>query len=245
VKNVEIRFIIQASINNSSKPLNKELRAFTMMPPVKPSYFDDAAATWDEKPDRIALAKSVGEAVLHAVSPTKSMDVLDYGCGTGLLGLFLLPHVKSVTGADASTGMLDVLQKKIDNNGLANMKTIRLDLENDSVPAGQYHLIVSNMTMHHIADTEKVVEAFYTMLHPHGILCIADLDSEPGIFHAPEVADSVHHHGFNRMELESLVGRIGFTNSKTLTAHVLRKPIENGTERDFSIFLLVGDKGNR
>ena len=215
------------------------------MKKVAISYFDQAAATWDDSPHRIALMKAVGEAILHEVQPTKAMDVLDYGCGTGLVGLFLLPHVGSVTGADVSTGMLDVLQKKIRAGGFDSMKTIRLDLEHDPMPADRYHLIVSNMTMHHIADTEKVVEAFYTMLHPHGILCIADLDSEPGVFHDPEVADSVHHHGFQRPELESLMGRIGFKDFKTDTAHIIRKPLNDGTERDFSIFLLVAKKENR
>jgi ubiquinone/menaquinone biosynthesis C-methylase UbiE len=209
------------------------------------SHFDQAAATWDDSPHRIALMKAVGEAILREVQPIKAMDVLDYGCGTGLVGLFLLPHVGSVTGADVSTGMLDVLQKKIRVGGFDSMKTIQLDLEHDPMPVDRYHLIVSSMTMHHIADTEKVVEAFYNMLYPHGILCIADLDSEPGVFHAPDVADSVHHLGFDRSELESLAGRIGFTDSKTITAHVIRKTIENGTERDFPVFLLVSKKGNQ
>jgi ubiquinone/menaquinone biosynthesis C-methylase UbiE len=193
------------------------------------SHFDQAAATWDDSPHRIALMKAVGEAILREVQPIKAMDVLDYGCGTGLVGLFLLPHVGSVTGADVSTGMLDVLQKKIRVGGFDSMKTIQLDLEHDPMPVDRYHLIVSSMTMHHIADTEKVVEAFYNMLYPHGILCI----------------DSVLHLGFDRSELESLAGRIGFTDSKTITAHVIRKTIENGTERDFPVFLLVSKKGNQ
>jgi ubiquinone/menaquinone biosynthesis C-methylase UbiE len=215
------------------------------MPPTSASYFDHAATTWDEKPMRIALAKAVGDAILNSVHPDKSMDVLDYGCGTGLLGLYLLPHVKSVTGVDVSLGMLEVLQKKIDHNGLAKMQAIRLDLESDPVPADRYHLIASNMTMHHIADTEKIIEAFYNMLHPQGVLCIADLDAEPGVFHDPEVAESVHHHGFRRPELESLMGQIGFKDFKTDTAHIIRKPLKDGTERDFSIFLLVAKKENR
>jgi ubiquinone/menaquinone biosynthesis C-methylase UbiE len=209
------------------------------------SYFDHAAATWDEKPARIALAKAVGKAILNAVQLTKSMDVLDYGCGTGLLGLFLLPYVRSVTGADVSTGMLDVLQKKIIEGHLENLKTIRLNLENGPLPVERYDLIISSMTLHHIADTEKVVEAFYNMLHPHGILCISDLDTEPGVFHDPEVADSIHHHGFHRSELEALVGQIGFKDTKTITAHIIRKPLKDGTERNFPIFLLIAKKENR
>jgi len=49
------------------------------------SYFDQSAA---------ALMKDVGEAILRQARLTKDMDVLDYCCGTGLVGLFLLPHVR-------------------------------------------------------------------------------------------------------------------------------------------------------
>jgi predicted TPR repeat methyltransferase len=54
---------------------------------AKTSHFDQAAATWDDNPSRIALMKAVGEGILREVQPTKSMDVLDYGCGTGLVGV--------------------------------------------------------------------------------------------------------------------------------------------------------------
>jgi 2-polyprenyl-3-methyl-5-hydroxy-6-metoxy-1,4-benzoquinol methylase len=69
------------------------------------NHFDEAAANWDAEPRRVELAKAVGNAILQHARPTCGMDVLDYGCGTGLLGLFLLPHVRSVTGADSSPGI--------------------------------------------------------------------------------------------------------------------------------------------
>jgi tRNA (cmo5U34)-methyltransferase len=211
---------------------------------AKISYFDQAAATWDDNPSRIALMKAVGEGILREAQPTKSMDVLDYGCGTGLVGLYLLPHVRSVTGADNSAGMLDVLQKKVKDGDFANMRTVRLDLEHDRVPTDRYHLVDSNMTLHHIAETTKVLASFYELLLPGGILCIADLDTEPGLFHAPEVAPNVRHHGFDREALKSQLATIGFKNPKDITAHIIRKPGADGAERDFPVFLITAWKDN-
>ena len=212
---------------------------------AKISYFDQAAATWDDNPSRIALMKAVGDAILREGQPTKSMDVLDYGCGTGLVGLYLLLHVRSVTGADNSSGMLEVLQKKVKEGDFANMRTVRLDLEHDRVPTDhRYHLIDSSMTLHHIAETTKVLAAFYELLHPGGILCVADLDSEPGLFHAPEVAASVRHHGFDREALKSQLIEIGFQNPQDITAHIIRKPGADGLERDFPVFLITARKVN-
>ena len=115
----------------------------------------------------------MGEAILRQVRPTLGMDVLDYGCGTGLLGLFLLPHVRSVTGADSSPGMLKVLEDKIWTGGLQRMQAERLDLGHDPIPESRYHLIVANMVMHHIDQVEVLLTAFYQMLLPGGFLAIA------------------------------------------------------------------------
>lgn len=208
----------------------------------KTSHFDQATATWDDNPSRIALMKAVGEAILRQVQPTKSMDVLDYGCGTGLVGLYLLPRVRSVTGADNSAGMLDVLQQKVKDGGFVNMRTVPLDLEHDRVPTDRYHLVVSSMTLHHIADTRMILGAFHELLHPQGFLCLADLDTEPGTFHTSDVAPSVHHHGFDRAGLKARLSEIGFHDAKDVTAHTLRKPVENGGEREFPVFLIIARK---
>ena len=212
------------------------------MSDAKTNYFDEAAAHWDAEPRRIELAKAVGEAILRQVQPTRGMDVLDYGCGTGLLGLFLLPHVRSVTGADSSPGMLRVLENKIQAGGLQQMRAERLDLEHDPAPDSRYHLIVVNMVMHHVDQIEVLLSAFHRMLYPGGFLAIADLDTEPGVFHGPEVAESVYHHGFDRSVFKDCLHQIGFVDTKDVTAHVIHKPVTNGELREFPVFLIIGHR---
>ncbi len=206
------------------------------------NHFDTAAADWDTQPRRIELAMAVGDAILRHVRPTADMDVLDYGCGTGLLGLFLLPHVRSVVGADSSPGMLRVLEEKIQAGGLKQMRTERLDLGHDPVPDSRYHLITANMVMHHVDQIELLLTAFHQMLLPGGFLAVADLDTEPGLFHGPDVAHSVYHHGFDRHTLKDRLQRAGFVDARDATAHVIRKPIANGDTRDFSVFLMVAQR---
>lgn len=203
------------------------------------SHFDAAAATWDQEPRRIALMRAVGEAILREAKPSSDVDVLDYGCGTGLVGLYLLPHVRTVTGADSSPGMLDVLRGKIESGGIRGMSAIRLDLEQDPPPSNRYGLIVTCMTLHHVAGIERVLSAFHTMLRAGGTLCIADLDLEPGIFHTREAAPSVRHHGFDRADLKAKLKQAGFAAARDVTAHVIRRPIESGEDRDFPVFLIT------
>ena len=184
--------------------------------------------------------KAIGEAILRETQPTKAMDVLDYGCGTGLVSLFLLPHVRSVTGADSSPGMLEVLRTKIREGGITGMKVIQLDMEKEPAPADRFPMIVSSMVMHHVANVGRVLSAFHEMLHPGGVVCIADLDTEPGIFHPTEAAAGVHHHGFDRRAFMDQLAAIGFEGIRATTAHVIQKPVEGGEPRDFPVFLVVG-----
>ena len=204
------------------------------------NYFDQSAAKWDKEPRRIELMKAVGEAILREAPPTPAMDVLDYGCGTGLVGLFLLPHVRSITGADSSPGMLDVLRRKIGEGAIDTMKVMQLDLEKQPAPQAQFHMVVSSMVMHHVADIPRVLRGFYEMLLPGGVVCIADLDTEPGVFHTSEAAASVHHYGFDRSEFGWQLQIAGFDNIKTTTAHVMQKPVDGDMLRDFPVFLAVG-----
>ena len=212
------------------------------MSEAKEAYFDEAAANWDLEPRRVELAKAVGEAILRAIEPTRSMDVLDYGCGTGLLGLFLLPHVRSVTGADSSPGMLEVLKNKMLSGRVQRMRVERLDLQQDPLPDTRYHLIVANMVLHHVVQIDVLLAAFYQLLAPGGILALADLDTEPGLFHRPNDAASVHHHGFDRNVLKDLLCQSGLIDITDTTAHVIRKPTIHGELRDFPVFLIVGHR---
>jgi hypothetical protein len=100
-------------------------------------------------------------------------------------------------------------------------------------------MIVVGMAMHHMADTEKVLRAFHTILLPGGVLCLADLDTEPGIFHPADMAEIVHHHGFDRGELKQQLGDLGFVQMKDVTALTFKKPVEDKTEHEFSVFLMI------
>jgi ubiquinone/menaquinone biosynthesis C-methylase UbiE len=200
------------------------------------SYFDQAAAGWDDQPHRVRLMKMIGEAIVREAHPVKTMSVLDYGCGTGLVGLFLLPYVRSVTGADSSPGMLEVLRRKIADGGLVTMQVVLMDLEKDAVPADRYDMIVVSMALHHITNVDRVLKAFHELLLPGGTLCIADLDTEPGTFHPTSVA--VPHHGFDRAKLMGQLAACGLSEARGVTAATFAKPVESGKEQEFSIFLI-------
>jgi ubiquinone/menaquinone biosynthesis C-methylase UbiE len=200
--------------------------------------FDQKAAQWDAKPIRVERAQATADAIKAAVPLNPHMTALEYGCGTGLVSFALQPYLGHMTLADSSSGMLTVLKEKIAAGDLHNMTPLQLDLLNDPLPRDRYQLIYTLMTLHHLADTDKVLQAFYALLDSPGYLCVADLDKEDGTFHEEEFHG---HLGFDRNELGAQARQAGFRAINFTTIFHMRKDV-NGTLKDFPLFLLVARK---
>jgi ubiquinone/menaquinone biosynthesis C-methylase UbiE len=200
--------------------------------------FDKDAARWDEHPTRVRLGQDVAGAVARVVPLGPTMDVLDFGCGTGIVTLQLAGSVASVTGVDSSQGMLEVLNEKIGRQGHTNVTTRHLHPGDDL--AGAYDLIVSSMTLHHVEDIDALLTQFFRSLKVPGWLCVADLDPEQGEFHDDNTG--VFHFGFERDALRRAFVEAGFVDVHDLTAVEVAKPTPQGTLRTFSVFLVTGRK---
>lgn len=200
--------------------------------------FDKKAATWDENPTRVKLAEDVVQAIKQQVALQPDMEVLDFGCGTGLLAMSVLASVKSVTGMDTSQGMLDVLEAKAKRQGCSNVHTWHLNPGNPL--RGSYDLIISSMTFHHVEDVEALLAQLFQRLKTSGKICIADLDLEQGTFHDDNTG--IFHFGFDRDALRNLFMKAGFSNVRAMTATEVIKPNPSGGLRTFPVFLMVGEK---
>ncbi len=202
--------------------------------------FDKEAAQWDSDPGRVKLASDVADAIIRAVSPSKDMAVLDFGCGTGLVTLRLQPLVRSILGADGSRGMLAVLEDKIEEQGITNVRTLFVDVEKGCHVEGTFDLIVSSMALHHVPDTAALFQEWHHLLKPDGRLCFADLDIEDGSFHGDNTG--VFHRGFDRAHLMRLLAKTGFNDTRDTTATTVTRDIEGDGKKTFPIFLIIARK---
>lgn len=201
-------------------------------------YFDLAAATWDEEPRHVERAAALFRAIDAEVGLDPSMKVLDFGCGTGLLTLQLASRTGRVAAMDRSQEMLDVLRGKAEACHAGNVSARRVDLDAGDALDGVYDLVVSTMTLHHIAAPLTLLERFARVLRPGGRLCLADLDSEDGSFHGENA--TVFHNGFDRAALRELMGKAGFGEIRDRTAAEIVKTVGDGSERAFTVFLMTG-----
>jgi ubiquinone/menaquinone biosynthesis C-methylase UbiE len=169
------------------------------------------------------------------------MDVLDFGCGTGLLTLALQPHVRTIIAVDSSQGMIDVLDAKLKVQGIKNVRTRRVDLDQGDKLEGAFDLAASSMTFHHIRDTGMLLDRLAGVLKPAGKIAIADLDLDEGKFH--DSNEGVFHFGFDRHMMKKLFEVAGFVSVRNRTAAIMQKPGPDGTVRMFTVFLMTGEKG--
>jgi 2-polyprenyl-3-methyl-5-hydroxy-6-metoxy-1,4-benzoquinol methylase len=201
--------------------------------------FESVAARWDSNPGRVRIANEVAAAIRRSVTLSPHMAVLDYGCGTGLLSLQLLPQVGSLCGADSSPAMLEVMAGKITAQGISNARTQFVDFEHGAHASGSYDLIVSSMVTHHVPDTAALFAEWFRLLNTGGQIAFADLDTEDGAFHGDNTG--VFHLGFERAQLRELLLDAGFTEVRDSTATSVIKEVE-GRQREFPIFLVVARK---
>lgn len=204
------------------------------------SNFDEKAATWDEGPQQVKLANEVADTIISEIKLTRKMDVLDYGCGSGLVTLRIQPHIKSIIGIDSSKGMLEVIQAKVKKLGLKNVRSEFADFEQGGKVEGRFHLIVSSMTLHHVNKPILLLEQLYGLLLPGGYLGIADLDKEDGSFHTDNTG--VVHFGFERAYLKKIFVQVGLREVRDVTAATIVKEIEGKGMRKFPVFLIIGRK---
>ncbi|WP_242336748.1 MULTISPECIES: class I SAM-dependent methyltransferase [Anaeromyxobacter] len=203
-----------------------------------PSDFDARARTWDEDASKVERAQRVAAAIASVVPSLSGKAVLEYGAGTGLLGLALQPLVREVTLADSSREMLAVAGEKIASGGVRNARTLYLDLAAGPPPDLRFDLVCSLMTLHHIPDTDGVLGAFHRLLERDGVLCIADLDAEDGSFHGPGFSG---HKGFERADLGARMERSGFRNVRFSTVHEVVRETADGA-RAFPVFLAIAER---
>jgi len=201
--------------------------------------FDTAATGWDKENRRLELAKAISSRI--ALLPLHDgMRAMEYGCGTGLVGLDLAQRLASLVAADSSPGMLETLKAKISEKGIKNVFPRHLDLNHDDCEQ-DFDLIFSAMTLHHLADVDCILAKLFQCLKPGGILALADLDEEDGSFHQDN-PEGVMHHGFNRKKLAGDLERLGFYSIQVSTVHTILRKNSQGDERPFPVFLMTAMK---
>ncbi|BDA77322.1 S-adenosylmethionine-dependent methyltransferase [Leptospira kobayashii] len=166
------------------------------------NIFNQIANNYDTK-ERKELAQIIVNAIKPELKEGKNKSLLDYGCGTGLVGLELSPLVDKLLFMDSSEQMLEIVKTKIIQNNIKNAEVIHSDFTKITSNL-KADIIVVSLVLLHVPDVKKILGHFYSVLNANGKLIIVDFDKNEKINH-PTV-----HNGFTHTDLKSLLTDAGF-----------------------------------
>jgi predicted TPR repeat methyltransferase len=118
-------------------------------------------------------------------SPSLDVSILDLGCGTGLLGVYLGPIRGAFVGADLSAKMIEQAAR----HGIYTQfrETDLLD-ELRATPAGTYDYVTANDVFIYVGDLSEVIPAAFNVIRHGGALifsCETAQESESALVLRP------------------------------------------------------------
>ena len=194
--------------------------------------FDSIASRYDG-PERIAIATIIADTIRTHVVDGKAKSAIDYGCGTGLVGMQMLDDFHSVLFIDASSNMIEQVKQKLEQVSSETVKALCRDLVTEDPSDLHADTIIMAQTLLHIKEVELVLSRLYDVLNDGGHLLIVDFDKNDAI-----VSDEVHN-GFEHAALIDVLKRIGFRHSEAKTFYHGSKMFMN---QDASLFILDAKK---
>ena len=199
--------------------------------------FAHRAAEWDN-PSKVEMTQKFVQALRSRVDLKASWKGLEIGAGTGLVGLQLLPDLKSVVFEDTSEAMLDVLKQKL--SGSENVEILHDEIT--GYQDSDIDFAFSCMAFHHIANIDTTLAHLYTITKPDATIVIGDLRTEDGSFHR---FDPIPHTGFDTDQLSAQFEAHGFKVISTETYNVLERERIPGETNSYEQFMLIATKINK
>jgi tRNA (cmo5U34)-methyltransferase len=199
------------------------------------SEFDSRARDWDNNPMHWERSEAIANAFLKMVPVNPGMKAMEYGAGTGILSFLLSDKFSEITLMDNSSQMIQVIYEKTQKIDTKHFKPLLFDLEHAEYIDSTFDCILSQMVLHHVGDTDRLLNKFFHLLNSGGYLAIADLYPEDGSFHGP---GAKVHLGFDPEMLKETLRLIGFDNIRYTTCYEVKKE----PDKKFPVFLLVARK---
>ncbi|MCG7407089.1 class I SAM-dependent methyltransferase [Paenibacillus sp. ACRRX] len=194
--------------------------------------FEMIAHSYDTS-ERIQIAKISSDAIREYVVDANRKNAIDFGCGTGLVGMNLLNDFNSILFLDTSQNMINQIKQKISDFNIQNVDTLCFDFEKGVLSDLRADYIFMVQVLLHINDVEFVLSKLFDVLNEGGHVLIVDFNKNEKV-----VSDFVHN-GFNQAKLTDIMTKIGYKNIQSKTFYHGSKIFMG---QDASMFILDAQK---
>jgi predicted TPR repeat methyltransferase len=145
--------------------------------------YDVRSRFWDQEKSYFGHALVAEELRKHATRI--DLDILDIGCGTGLVGVQVRPLAGRLDGVDISLAMLEKARDKGIYDRLAQTDLVSFMAEHE----GSYDAVLGAATLIHFGDLRAVFQAAALCLRDKGHFVFTLFSNETEFFHEKEPAD--------------------------------------------------------
>lgn len=194
--------------------------------------FETIATIYDTD-ERIQIATIIADAIQAYLVDTSNKNAIDFGCGTGLIGMNLLNEFNYMLFLDSSQNMVNQVKQKMDDLHIQKAETLCFDFEKDGRTDLHTDYIFMAQVLLHIQDVEPLLSKIYDILNPDGHLLIVDFDKNSKV-----VSDMVHN-GFDQEHLKEILMKIGYQDIQAKTFYTGSKLFMG---QDASMFILDAKK---
>ena len=171
--------------------------------------FDNLAEFYDWRMVRglkYQLPKQVSQLILER-HPDRKINVLDLGCGTGLLGVFLGRLDGALMGVDPSRKMIEQAAR---HNVYDRFHTVNLHDALRETPDKLYQVITALDVFIYAGDVKHAIPNMYRVLTPGGMMVLSfETAAEQG---ADMVLQPNGRYAHKRSHLQALCQSAGFTS---------------------------------
>lgn len=137
------------------------------------NLFDQFAGTFDRHllaALGYTIPRDLIDALLAAGSPNPPWDVLDLGCGTGLVGREIAPHARSLIGIDLSPKMIG---RAAESGLYTQLKVADLGAALNAEPANHYDVVTAADVFLYVGKLDSVVSAARRVLRSGGMFAFS------------------------------------------------------------------------
>ncbi|MFC1498458.1 methyltransferase domain-containing protein [Verrucomicrobiota bacterium] len=208
-----------------------------------PKRFSAAAASYD---DHAEIQRVAAEKVLKLAIEYPSINVLEIGCGTGILTEMLANTMPKsfITAIDISGIMIKEAQRQL--AGLENIKWTTSDIKNFNTQE-PFHLITSNAAIHWITPISNAFEYTHRLLDDKGHLVLSIMlkdtlgelresrnrvaSYKPALKDLPteeEVFSSLQKTGFNLLKSERKDSKIFYSSASDFLRKIHDQGLTSG-----------------
>ena len=170
------------------------------------NIFDSYSSGWGSSSFTLSASENFEKGIRLKTKIFPNMTILDFGCGSGNVGLGFIDEVQKVIFVDTSSGMINSVKNTLKSKNKKNYELLNGSIQD--YKGEPVDLVISSLAFHHVDNLEETIKLFKKFIKSGGKIIIADLYLGEAGFHGFKIP----HEGFDPEKLKKIFEKCGFKN---------------------------------